>query len=98
MPIETTMNQLRGVRLVRTTPPILSVIEPNVCPGSISGAGAYAGGFGVIMAGLGSGSWRDLRVGVPNLGQVGRPRPRVQIFEQPVIALELLHLRDARFR
>src|SRR3954462_3075455 len=98
IPIETTMNQARGVRPVRTTPPILSVIELNVCPGSISGAGAYAAGFGLIMAGLGSGSWRDLRVGVANLGQVGRSRPRVQIFEQPVIALELLHLRDARFR
>ena len=39
MPIETTMNQLSGVRPPRTTPPILSVIEPNVCPGSMSGAG-----------------------------------------------------------
>src|SRR4051812_26090243 len=50
------------------------------------------------MAGLGSGSRRDLRGGGPNLGQVGRSRPRVQIFKQPVVALELLHLRDARFR
>ena len=36
-PSETTTNQAMGCGLVRTTPLILSVIDPNVWPGSMSG-------------------------------------------------------------
>jgi hypothetical protein len=39
-PMDTTMNQVRGVRPDRTTPPILSLIDASVCPGSMSGAGS----------------------------------------------------------
>src|SRR5258706_13733901 len=39
-PIDTTMNHVSGVLLPSTTLPILSVIDPNVCPGSMSGPGS----------------------------------------------------------
>jgi hypothetical protein len=40
MPIETTTNQVIGLRPPTTTVAILSVIDPKVCPGSMSGAGS----------------------------------------------------------
>ena len=39
-PMDTTMNHVSGVWLLRTTLPILSLIEPSVWPGSMSGAGS----------------------------------------------------------
>src|SRR5262245_16316847 len=141
-PMETTMNQLRGCLVVRTTPPILSVIEPNVWPGSMSGAGSYVAGLGLIivhprgfaprtpphahslaaaparairvarslpLAGAPErrppfafaeecSSSDQLRIRVAQRRQVRRPRPRVEAFEQTVVALERLELRHARVR
>ena len=39
-PMDTTMNHVSGVFVLRTTLPILSLIEANVWPGSMSGAGS----------------------------------------------------------
>src|SRR5919109_2516237 len=47
-PIDSTMNQLIGWRPDSTTALILSVIDPNVCPGSMSGGGGGVAGFGSI--------------------------------------------------
>src|SRR5688500_10463456 len=93
-PIETTMNQLSGVRVPRTTPLILSVIEPKVWPGSMSGEGAYVAGLGLIM-GRSRGAAGRLQFGirVAERGEIGRPRTRVEVLEQPVIALERFQLR-----
>src|SRR5687768_7484645 len=97
-PMETTMNQLRGVRPPRTTPLILSVIEPNVCPGSISGTGGYIAGFGLIMCRSRGGGRLQLGIRVADSRQVRRPGARVEILEHAVVAFELFHLRDAALR
>src|SRR5829696_1923031 len=104
-PIDTTMNQLRGVRPPRTTPLILSVIEPKVWPGSMSGGGAYVAGFGLIIVQprgfavrVDWSSSDQLRIRVAQRGQVSSARARVEILEQAVVAFQLLQPGDAAFR
>ena len=75
--------------------------EPNVWPGAITGGCAGAGDRRCDrrMASMSDIALvTQLRVDVPDRREIRRPRPRVQLAEQRVVALLGLQLRDAARR
>src|SRR5271167_898499 len=88
-------NQPLEVGRVRTIELILSVTVPKVYPGSMTGA-ASPSATGCLGSSISRFVLRlfQLRIGVANLGQIRRPRPRVQIAQQTVVARVCLQLRN----
>src|SRR5215210_4141653 len=90
-----------GVRRARTIELILSVTVPKVWPGAITG-GVPPPRTATRGSSIGcSGSatlFTNFRVDVAQRGQVRRPRPRVQLAEQRVVALLGLQPGDAAAR
>ena len=87
-----TSRQLKG--RVRTIALILSVTEPNVCPAPSTGAGWSSAAPGPRRSDAIVRLRLELGVRVPQLGQVGRPRPGVQLGEHAVVPRVGLQLRD----
>src|SRR5215218_10423230 len=90
-----------GVRRPRTIELILSVTVPKVWPGAITGGvplPATAGRGSSIGCSESATLFTDLRVDVPDRGQIGRPRAGVQLAEQRVVPLPGLQLRHAAAR
>jgi len=91
------MNQPIGVRPVKTIELILSVIDANVWPGSMTGAFSVATSssiecfqlvtFTTENTELLRGEFFDFRVWVAQIRQIRRSGPRVQIRQDSVIAL-----------
>src|SRR5579862_3292451 len=74
-------NQPFEVGRVSTMELILSVTEPNVYPGSITGARSSWIGSAMFLTALRF----QFRIRVPNVGQVRGAGPRVQIAQQAVV-------------
>ena len=78
-------NQPSGVLRVRTIALILSVTEPNVWPGAITGGvpvAAHRSSCGSFGRQSSHRSSAQLRIRVAHRGQIRRARPRVQLGEQ----------------
>src|SRR5512139_567984 len=86
-------NQDRGVDPVRTMTLILSVTEAYVCPGVTIGSLCmpFPASGGVAMRSV----LLQRRIGIPEPGQICRPRLGVQLGEQPVVQRVCLELGDA---
>src|SRR5687768_7788471 len=86
-----------GVRWVRTIEVILSVIEPNVCPGAMTARSpapaVRACASSAVRWGIAT-LFTEVWVEVADRGQIGRPRPGVELREQRVVALFGLQLGD----
>src|SRR5262245_56008116 len=93
-------HQPGGVRRASTIALILSVTEPNVWPGAMTGGVPVAttAWSGSSAESESSTSVTELRVDVAHGRHVGRPRPRVQLRQHRIRALLRLQLRDAAVR
>src|SRR6185312_15514752 len=80
-------NQALDVGRVSTIELILSVTEPRVYPGSMTGARSFWSGSSIALAVL---RWRifrcfQFRVGIANVGQVRGAGTRVQVRQQAIV-------------
>src|SRR5262249_5370003 len=88
-----------GARLVRTIELILSVTEPNVWPGAITGGtpvptmASFGSSMGARLSAI-----LQLGIHVSDRPQIRRPRARIELAEERVVADLGLQLRDAAVR
>src|ERR1035437_3212718 len=98
-PIPKLINQKTGVRFVSTTVAIWSVTVPKVYPGAMivfdPECGSFRSSTNSALSFSATALDLQLRIGIPQRGQVRGSRPGVEVRQQTVIPLFRFHFRNA---